>query len=65
MVGNQSERSTREPFAGPDVEVVELPLLLRREQVLRLERLAHARGISLGQMIRHVLDTYLAGPGPG
>jgi hypothetical protein len=40
-------------------EVVELPLLLPRWQMLKLERVAHQRGMTAAAMVRHVLRDFL------
>jgi hypothetical protein len=52
---------------------VELSLLLPGRHVLQLDRLAQARGLTLGQLVRRVIHEYLArharpdlgGPGDG
>jgi hypothetical protein len=43
-----------------DQEVVELPLLLPRWQVMELEAVANRRGMTTGQMIRRVIGEMLA-----
>jgi hypothetical protein len=48
----------------PDLElgeVVEVPLLLSGWQVSALERAAHKRGLTAGQMVRHLLRDFFAG----
>jgi hypothetical protein len=44
---------------GPDEQVVELPLLLSGEQAAELERLAHSRGLTTGQLIRLLIRDVL------
>jgi len=46
--------------ARTDPEVVELPLLLPRWQVVELEAAARRRGMTTGQMIRRVIGEMLA-----
>jgi len=51
----------------PDEEVVEVPLLLTQRQVARLEAVAGERGLTAGQLLRHLLQDFLsmtAGPSP-
>jgi hypothetical protein len=41
--------------AGVDAEIVEIPLLLPRWQILALESVAEERGLTTGQMIRRLI----------
>jgi hypothetical protein len=50
---------------APGGDVVELELLLTRQQVLLLERIGHARGQSVGQVIRAMILNGLAASGHG
>jgi hypothetical protein len=43
------------PLQGPEGEIVEVPLLLPVWQVSALERVAHQRGLTAGQMVRQLL----------
>lgn len=46
-------------------EVVELPLLLPGWQVSKLETVAHQRGMTAAEMVRHLLRDFLTlGPVP-
>lgn len=49
----------REAF--PADEYVELPLLLTTWQLAALERAAHCQKLTVGQLLRRLLQTYLAG----
>jgi len=49
----------------PDEEVVEVGLLLPGREVAELEGLAHARGLTLGQLFRQLLRDYLVRDGGG
>jgi hypothetical protein len=40
-------------------EVVEIPLLLSIGQVSALERVAHQRGLTAGEMVRQVLRDFI------
>jgi hypothetical protein len=52
--------------ARPDSEVVEIPLLLAGWQADALERAAHARGLTAGEMVRSLLrEFFTAQPCPG
>lgn len=42
-------------------EVVEVPLLLPGWQISALEREAHHRGLTAGEMLRHLLSDFIAG----
>lgn len=58
----------REHAGGPiesracwrDEELTELSLLLPSWQIVEMERLAHSRGLTLGQLIRLFIRDYLA-----
>lgn len=43
-----------------DDEVVELTLLLPRRRLALLETLAHQQGLTLGQLVRRMIQTYIA-----
>ena len=45
---------------APEGEVVEVPLLLPGWQVSALERAAHRRGLTAGEMLRSVLGDFIA-----
>lgn len=50
-------------FDMPEADVVEIPLLLAGWQVTALETAAHDRGLTAGEMVRHVLRDFLAHAG--
>ncbi len=52
-----------EPGCGFDGEVVELALLLTSGAVKALESAAHARGITVAQLLRFLIRECLAHPG--
>jgi hypothetical protein len=60
MSPEQPKGPAKDRFTGADGEVIELPVLLPRGPAARLERLAAARGLTLGQLVRLVLRDYLA-----
>jgi hypothetical protein len=41
-------------------DVVEIPLLLSGRQMLALEEAAHDRGMTAGEMVRHLLRDFIA-----
>src|SRR5262249_61888424 len=41
-------------------DVVEVPLLLSGRQMLALEEAAHHRGLTAGEMVRHLLQDFIA-----
>ncbi len=43
-------------------DVVELPLLLPGWQVLKLEMVAHQRGLTAAAMVRYLLHDFLTSP---
>ena len=47
-------------FDMPEVDVVEIPLLLSGWQVSALETAAHDRGLTAGEMVRSVLRDFLS-----
>lgn len=51
------------PPAPVDGDVVELRLLLQGWQVTALETAAHDRGLTAGQMVRSLLQTFLVQAG--
>ena len=65
MNGDASDKPRNDRIAWLDEMCVELALLVPREQVARLIRLAAARGLTVGQLIRRLLDDYLACHDPG
>jgi hypothetical protein len=50
--------SFRGTFPRPDSEPVELMLLLSRDQAATLEEAAHDRGLTVGQMLRHLVADF-------
>jgi hypothetical protein len=48
---------------APQTEVVEIPVLLPGWQALALEDAAHDRGLTAGEMLRHLLADFFARPG--
>jgi hypothetical protein len=54
-----------EPALDPQEDVVEVPLLLPGWQMSALERAAYKRGLTAGEMVRHLLrDFFSSGPAP-
>jgi hypothetical protein len=64
VLGPEAGRSEPPPDLAPG-EVVEVPLLLPGWQVSALERAAHRRGLTAGEMVRHLLRDFFAGVLPG
>jgi hypothetical protein len=62
------ERSTRTASSSEadewttldPADVVEVPLLLSGRQMLALEEAAHHRGLTAGEMVRHLLQDFIA-----
>jgi hypothetical protein len=50
------------PFALQPGDVVEVPLLLSARQMKALEEAAHHRGLTAGEMVRRLLQEFIAGP---
>jgi hypothetical protein len=46
----------------PETEVVEIPVLLPGWQAMALEDAAHVRGLTAGEMLRHLLAGFFARP---
>ena len=46
-----------------EMEVVEIPVLLPGWQATALEDAAHERGLTAGEMLRHLLADFLKPPG--
>jgi hypothetical protein len=44
----------------PESDVIEVPLLLPGWQMSALERAAHKRGLTAGEMVRHLLRDFFA-----
>jgi hypothetical protein len=65
MRGDQSEALAKDRFVELDGEFVELAVLLPRGPAARLEKLASARALTLGQLVRLVLRDYLASQAAG
>jgi len=65
MTAKEVEQLATDRIVGLDTEVVELAVLLHQEQVSRLEHVACSRGVSLGQLIRHLIDDFLTWHGRG
>jgi hypothetical protein len=61
-IGAPLESPPKAPGGPIDIEaeVVELGLLLPRGQALALEAAAHRRGLTTGQLLRHLLRDFLA-----
>jgi hypothetical protein len=55
-------RETPEPQLGLDGSVVELPLLLTGGEATALESAAHARGMTVAQLLRRLIKEFHAGP---
>jgi len=47
-------------FGLPDHEVMEVPILLSGWQVSQLETAAHQRGLTAGEMVRHLLRDFIS-----
>jgi hypothetical protein len=47
-----------------DSDVIEVPLLLPGWQMSALEWAAHKRGLTAGEMVRHLLRDFFASPEP-
>jgi hypothetical protein len=52
-------------LSSPGCEVVEVPLLLSSRQMVALEEAAHHRGLTAGEMVRRVLQDFIAAPAAG
>ena len=51
------------PASGsPDTDVVEIPILLPGWQAMALEDAAHLQGLTVGEMLRHLLADVLPRP---
>jgi hypothetical protein len=50
------------PFHLQAGEVVEVPLLLSAGQMSALEEAAHCRGLTAGEMVRQLLQDFIATP---
>jgi hypothetical protein len=49
-------------FSSSAAEVVEMPLLLSRQQMVALEAMAHRQGVTTGELVRRVLQRALRRP---
>jgi hypothetical protein len=47
----------------PKEQVAEVALLLPQPQAAELERLAHSRGLTMGELLRLLIREYLTQPG--
>jgi hypothetical protein len=56
-------RPMEDRVVWPDDQVAELLLLLPGRQAAELERLAHSRGLTLGQQLRLLIHDYLTARG--
>jgi hypothetical protein len=61
LTGQANVTGRREGVARPEAEVAEVALLLPPGQAAALERAAHRRGLTVGQLIRCLIRDYLAG----
>jgi hypothetical protein len=59
MSQDHAEGPTKSRTCWLDAEMAELSLLLPGSQAAQMERLAHSRGLTLGQLIRLVICDYL------
>jgi hypothetical protein len=59
MSGNHAEPAPDDWLCRTGAEVVEVALLLPGRQAAALERLACSRGLTLGQLIRRLIQEYL------
>ncbi|MBI1917293.1 MAG: hypothetical protein HYS12_21545 [Planctomycetes bacterium] len=59
FLGVQAQASSREAVSFSTDDVVEVPLLVPAWQVEALEALAHAHGLTAGEMVRHLLSEFL------
>jgi hypothetical protein len=59
----KSPSSSAPPCDGiPAMDVVEVPVLLPGWQALALEDAAHDRGLTAGEMLRHLLSDFFTRP---
>jgi hypothetical protein len=66
MNRNGSDCAAENRAGWSERQIAELSLLLPAWQVAELERLARARGLSIGQLIRRLIGDHLASQnGPG
>jgi hypothetical protein len=66
MNRNGNDGASENRAGWSERQIAELSLLLPAWQVAELERLARARGLSIGQLIRRLIGDYLASRnGPG
>ena len=63
MSRNHAQGLVKSRICWLDAEMAELSLLLPGWQAAEMERLAHARGLTLGQLIRLLIRDYLGDPG--
>jgi hypothetical protein len=57
---NHAERPWEARGEGPEGDVIEFTLLLPVRQAAELERLAHSRSLTLGQLLRQLVQDSLA-----
>ena len=63
MSRNHAQGLVKSRICWLDAEMAELSLLLPGWQAAEMERLAHARGQTLGHLLRLLIRDYLADPG--
>jgi hypothetical protein len=51
--------SSRNPSLSKESPFVEIPFILDKDQMIRLEMLAAQRGQTVGSLLRHLLRAYL------
>jgi hypothetical protein len=61
---DRNDPSPHDLSALQESEVIEVPLLLPGWQISALERAAHKRGLTAGEMVRHLLRDFFAGAQP-
>ncbi len=61
LVADSDRVHEEDLFSSRTNEVIEVPLLLSAEQVAALEEAAHDRGLTTGEMLRRLLEEFIAG----
>jgi len=59
FLGTRARASSREAVSFSTDDVVEVPVLLPSRQVEALEAVAHAQGLTAGEMVRQLLSEFL------
>jgi hypothetical protein len=62
MPSSESVLLVDEMFSRQSAEVIEIPLLLSAGQMAALEKAAHHRGLTAGEMVRQLLQEFIASP---